>query len=186
MLILRELNLEDMEEVIKLKALCWPEELAGLSTNKLNMKLEYSFWTEWMQKADVNNDIRLLYGAFENDVMLGAAVGSFVESKNKPEDGMELNGLWVYPKHRNKGISLKLLLKLIEEFSKFGTSKVLVYNFHFAPSNAFYRHLGFNVISMEHQLKERLPVDIFACRLDALQKTLKEKLIYKLKVTFDN
>jgi hypothetical protein len=35
MIILRELKDKDVEQAIQLKALCWPEELAGMSDHKL-------------------------------------------------------------------------------------------------------------------------------------------------------
>jgi GNAT superfamily N-acetyltransferase len=41
--------------------------------------------------------------------MLGAAFSSFAETYDISENGIELNGLWVDPDHRNKGISLMLI-----------------------------------------------------------------------------
>lgn len=179
MVLIRKLTLDDMHEAMELKALCWPEELAGLSSNRLNVENEYAFWTEWMQAQDENNDIRLLYGAFENEEMLGVAFGSFVESKDKPESGMELNGLWVYPRHRGKGISLILMDKLLNEFLEAGSRQIIVYNFQHSSSNSFYRKLGFKVIDMECQMVEKLPVDIFACDMHWLKNVLKERLTIK-------
>ena len=176
MMLIRELTLQDMRQAMALKALCWPEELAGLSDNELNIEIEYDFWTRWMQTEEENNDIRLMYGVFEKEEMLGVAFGSFVESKDKPEMGMELNGLWVYPQHRGKGISLMLMDKLLEKFLNLGSRQIIIYNFHHSSSNSFYRNLGFKVIDKEYQMEERLPVDIFACHIDSLKIILKDKL----------
>ena len=40
MIIIRELRDIDMRQAIELKALCWPEELGGLSNNKINIDKE--------------------------------------------------------------------------------------------------------------------------------------------------
>ena len=56
MIIIRELLDKDMREAIQLKALCWPEELAGMSDNKLDIEEEYSFWFDWMHAGMENND----------------------------------------------------------------------------------------------------------------------------------
>ncbi len=44
MIIIRELMDKDLAQAIQLKALCWPEELAGMSDNKLDIDQEHSFW----------------------------------------------------------------------------------------------------------------------------------------------
>ncbi|MDU1413825.1 MAG: GNAT family N-acetyltransferase [Clostridium sp.] len=176
MILIRKLTLADMHEAMVLKALCWPEELAGLSDNQMNIEVEFKFWTEWMQRADENNDMRILYGAFENEKMLGVIFASFVESRDEPEAGMEINGLWVYKQHRKKGISLMLMDKVLDEFLELGSRKAIVYNFHNSSSNSYYRKLGFNVIDTEYQMRERLPVDILACDMEFMKNTLQEKL----------
>ena len=173
---IRVLKKEDMMEVMELKALCWPEELAGLSNNSLDVNEEYKFWTDWMIQADKWNDVRVLLGVFEREKMLGIAFCSFIESKDSPEEGMELNGLWVYPEQRGKGISLILLHRIAEIFLSYDCGKMIAYNFHNAPSNKFYRYLGFNVLDMEYQMAEKLPVDIFNINLKQLYETTGEKL----------
>jgi len=158
---IRPLRTEDMRRVAELKALCWPEELAGLSDCPIDTERECAFWTDWMHTARENRDVRLLYGAFEEGELLGAAFGSFVESVDAPEAGFELNGLWVFPEHRGKGISLRLIERLLREFSALGAGRMVVYNFHASPSNGYYRKWGFRVIGTERQLPEKIPVDIF-------------------------
>ena len=61
MVVIRKLTLEDMREAMELKALCWPEELAGLADHPLDVEEEFVFWTDWMQKEKENNDVRLLH-----------------------------------------------------------------------------------------------------------------------------
>ena len=90
---------------------------------------------------------------------------------------MELNGLWVYQQHRKKGISLMLMYKVLNEFLELGSRKAIVYNFHNSSSNSYYRKLGFKVIDTEYQMRERIPVDIFACDMQFLKNTLQEKLM---------
>ena len=96
MLIIRELSDSDMLQAIQLKALCWPEELAGLSDNKLDIEKEHLYWVDWMHTEVDNNDVRTLIGAFENGQLLGVAFASYAE-KEDSDCGIELNGLWVDP-----------------------------------------------------------------------------------------
>ena len=90
-----------------------------------------------MVTENENNDIRRLYGAFDKGQMLGVAFASFVEDKDHPESGFELNGLWVYPQYRGRGVSMMLLTRLLDDFETLGADKVIVYNFHHSSSNAF-------------------------------------------------
>lgn len=91
---------------MELKISCWPEELAGKAEHTLKLEEEIKFWTNWMNTASESNDIRLLLGAFEGSQLMGVALASFVDSKSAPENGIELNGLWVFPQYRGKGLSL--------------------------------------------------------------------------------
>lgn len=176
MITIRQLRYTDMAQAISLKMLCWPEELAGLSDVQPDSEREFAFWTAWMSAAQQNNDVRILYGAFDGDEMLGVAFGSFVESKDAPESGLELNGLWVYPKHRGKGVSLRLLLALLDDFYRLGAKQIVIYNFHFSSSNSFYRKFGCQVIGTEYQTEDRIPVDIFSCDIADIKKRIAESL----------
>jgi GNAT superfamily N-acetyltransferase len=177
MIKIRKLCFEDMKQAIEIKLLCWPEELNHYSESQLNFEEEFIFWTKWMEASEENNDVRLLYGAFDDNSMLGVAFGSFVESKDMPESGFELNGLWVSPGYRGQGISLKLLSTLLREFYKLGSRHIVIYNFHYAPSNSFYRKLGCQVIDTEYQLKEQVPVDIFTGNIIEVQNKINASLI---------
>jgi len=119
-----------------------------------------------MNTPDESNDLRVFIGAFEANQLLGVAAGSFVESKDSPNAGIELNGLWVYPEHRGKGISLKMILRILDIFMPLGVFRMEVYNPHHAPSNAFYVKFGGRIIRQEYQMDGILPVDIFEFKLD--------------------
>lgn len=161
-MIIRKLTHEDMREAVGLRVLCWAEETAGLTKTCPDLEAELAFFTEWMDSADDNDDVRLLLGAFEDNKMLGVVFGSFVKSKSRPQDGIELNGLWVYPDYRGRGLSFALLHELLTEFLRLGATEMIVYNYHFAPSNTFYRHLGCEVVDDEYQTADRIPTDIFS------------------------
>ena len=176
MIDIRELRYEDMAQAMELKKLCWPEELAGLSEVQMDSEREFTFWTTWMNAAQENNDVRMLYGAFNDDEMLGVAFGSFVESKHAPENGFELNGLWVYPQHRGKGVSLRLLLALLNDFYRLGARQIIIYNFHFSSSNSFYRRFGCQVVGSEFQTDDHIPVDIFSCDITGMKSRITESL----------
>jgi len=175
-MVIRQLKNEDVPKAMELKILCWTEELAGLAENDLNLEEEIKDWTEWLNTPDEYDDIRAFIGAFHADQLLGVAAGSFIESKDSPEAGIELNGLWVYPEHRGKGISLKMILHILDVFMPLGASRMEVYNPHHAPSNSFYKKFGGKVIRREYQMDGLLPVDIFEFHLPGLRAKIEETL----------
>ena len=163
---------DDIPQAMELKILCWTEELAGLADNTLQLTEEIDFWTNWVNSPDEYNDIRVFIGAFEDDELLGVAAASFVESKDAPQKGIELNGLWVFPEHRGKGISLKLILYILDVFIPLGVTRMEVYNPHHAPSNTFYKKYGGVVIRSETQMDGIMPVDIFAFEVLDLKRRI--------------
>lgn len=174
---IRKLTNEDMPLAMELKISCWTEELAGKAENTLKLENELKFWKDWMNTPDEHNDIRLLLGAFEDQELLGVAFASFVNVKDVPEDGIELNGLWVFPQHRGRGVSLKLILEILNYFIPLGVPRMEVYNPHYAPSNEFYRKFGGIVIDSEYQMDGKLPVDIFEFNAIDLKARLEKALI---------
>lgn len=171
MIIIRELQDKDMLQAMELKALCWTEEIAGMSDNKLDIDREYSFWFDWMHTGVENDDVRTLFGAFEDDQMLGVAFASFSE-KEDSMCGMELNGLWVYPNMRGRGISLMLMLKLLKYYEGLGLRDIIIYNYHNSPSNSYYRRFGAKVFKTELQMKAQIPTDIFKCDITSMKENM--------------
>lgn len=176
MIKIRELKEEDMQQAIELKILCWTEELAGKAENNLSLSNELDFWINWMHAAKENNDIRLLIGAFENDKMLGAAMGSFAEPYDISEKGIELNGFWVYPNQRNRGISLMMLKYILDFYLAKGMEKIVIYNHHYAPSNQFYRKFGAQVVRQDYQMNNKLLVDVFLSDMISMKKNIEHSL----------
>lgn len=178
MIEIRKLTEKDMQQAMELKVLCWEEELAGKAANTLTVSQELGFWIEWMNSSKENDDIRLLIGAFENDMMLGVAFSSFAEAYDISKKGIELNGLWVYPDQRNRGISLMMIAYIIDFYHGINMEKMVVYNHHYASSNQFYRKLGGQVVKQEYQMDGRLLVDVFIIDL-LLMKSKIEQLLKK-------
>jgi len=176
MIKIRQLTESDMKQAIELKVLCWTEELAGKAENTLSVSEELDSWVEWMNSAKENNDIRLLIGAFENEKMLGIAFGSFAESFDIPEKGIELNGLWVYPDQRSRGISLLMMIYILDFYLAKGMETIVVYNHHYAPSNQFYRKFGAQVSKQEYQMDGRLLVDIFLADMLSMKQNMEQSL----------
>ncbi len=173
MISIRELTEKDMQQAIELRILCWTEELAGKAENTLSTSKELEFWIDWMHTAKENNDIRLLIGAFENNKMLGVAFGSFAETYDIPEKGIELNGLWVYPDQRGRGISL-MMLKYILDF--YLMENIVIYNHHYASSNEFYRKFGAQVAKQEYQMDGRLLIDVFLADMLSMKRNVEHSL----------
>lgn len=177
MIEIKQLTETDMYKAMYLKVLCWSEELAGRSEATLSFEKELEFWMNWMHTANEHDDIRLLIGAFENGELLGVAFGSLAEIEDIKENGIELNGLWVYPKHRNRGISLMLLVNLLDYFLKLKMKQIIIYNFHYSPSNTFYRKFGSHVLREEVQMKEKVPVDVFVCDIKVMKEMMEHSLL---------
>lgn len=176
MIEIRELTEMDMEQAIQLKILCWTEELASKAENNLSPSKELEFWVDWMNTAKENNDIRLLIGAFEEGKMLGVAFSSFAEASDIPEKGIELNGLWVYPDHRNRGISLMMIDYILDFYLSKNMERIVVYNHHYSPSNGFYRKFGAKVARQEYQMAGRLLVDVFLMDMLSMKKNMEKSL----------
>jgi len=164
-----------MLQAIQLKALCWPEELAGMVDNKLDIDKEYSFWIDWMHTGIENNDVRSLLGAFENDKMLGVAFASYSE-KEDSYCGIELNGLWVYPEMRGRGISLMLMSRILNYYENLGLKEIIIYNYHNSSSNSFYGKFGAKVFKTEFQMDVQIPTDVFKCDIDTMKDYMNKSI----------
>ncbi len=176
MIKIRQLTEADMNQAIELKVLCWTEELAGKVENALSFSQELDSWIEWMNTAEENNDIRLLIGAFENEKMLGVAFSSIADSFDIPEKGIELNGLWVYPNHRSRGISLLMMIHTLDFYLAKGMETIVIYNHHYAPSNQFYLKFGAQVSKQEYQMDGRLLVDVFLADMLTMKHKMEQSL----------
>ncbi len=178
MLEIRNLTETDMKEAVELRILCWTEELAAKAENNLLPSAELKLWVDWMNSAEENNDIRLLIGAFENGILLGVAFSSFAEAYDTPQKGIELNGLWVYPEHRNKGISLKLLKYILDFYTNKDIEKIVIYNHHYSKSNSFYHKFGTKVIKQVHQMDGKLLIDVFLGDIATVKVNIEKSLIH--------
>ena len=165
-----------MIQTIQLRALCWPEELAGMSDNKLDIDKEYSFWIDWMHNGIENNDVRSLLGAFENDNLLGVVFASYSE-KEDSYYGIELNGLWVYPDMRGRGISLMLMLMILNYYENLGLKEIIIYNYHNSSSNSFYKKFGAEVFKTEFQMDEQIPTDVFKCDIVTMKYYMNKSIL---------
>ncbi|MDI6453095.1 GNAT family N-acetyltransferase [Peloplasma aerotolerans] len=175
MIEIRNLTEKDMPEVVRLKISSWQEELAGKLEHQLIFEEELSFWVHWMHHAKENNDVRTLIGAFEHNEMLGVAFASFAEEEDG-KDAFELNGLWVYPNHRGKKLSILLLKHLIDIYLPLKKTSLVVYNHHYAPSNQYYLYLGGKIFKKDLQIDGKLEVDVFIFDLEQLNQKCVEIL----------
>lgn len=172
-MIIRELYDEDLVEAVKLKGICLPEELGEFCEKDFDLNSELKFWFDWMHTGVEHNDVRVLLGAFEKNVLCGSAFASFAE-KEDSGNGFELNGLWVHPSYRRKGISLRLLIKLLNYYQILGLSEIVIYCYHNAPSNIFYQKLGAKVFRQDLQTKKRIQVDVFLADIAVMKKRIKD------------
>ncbi len=158
---IRCLKESDMKEAVKLKIQCWTEELAGEAENSLSLMKELPFWINWMNTEKQHKDIRMLIGAYEGDTMMGVAFASLAEEEDLPEKGIELNGLWVKPIYRGRGVAYSLIKVILDFYQEQGMEKIVIYNLHHSPSNGFYKKLGAKVMREDLQMDGKLRVDVF-------------------------
>lgn len=176
MIEIRNLNKEELKEAVMLKITSWSEELNGVAENHIQYDEEYKFLSDWMDSEKECNDIRTLIGIFENDSMLGCAFASFAEIYDCEENGIELNGLWVYPSARQRHLSLMMMNHILDIYMPLGMEKMIVYNHKHAPSNSYYHYLGGRVIKYDLQMGGKLEVDVFEFDLENLKHVLQSKL----------
>jgi GNAT superfamily N-acetyltransferase len=174
MISIRPLLESELRKMIELKISCWTEELAGKAKNTMSLASELEFWAKWMHTGEKNDDIRLLIGAFENNQMLGVAIGSFAETSDIPEKGIELNGLWVQQASRGRGISLLLMKHLLEYYSDM--ERIVIYNHHYAPSNDFYLKFGAKVSKQVYQMSKKLLIDVFTADISTMKSNIEVSL----------
>jgi GNAT superfamily N-acetyltransferase len=178
MIEIRQLKEREWEQAMELKIICWTEELAGKAENDLIRSEQLDFWINWMYTATDNNDIRVTLGAFENGELLGVVAGSIAEITDISEKGIECNGLYVNPKHRNRGISLRLLVYLLNYFQNFGMEQIVIYNHRYAPSNNFYRKFGVKEMRQDIQIAAGIEilVDVFIIDIEYFKEGLSKTL----------
>jgi GNAT superfamily N-acetyltransferase len=184
MIEIRLLQEEDMVDVLKMKLICWTEELNGYAKNTLSLEKEVNFWTTWMKESEKYDDDRLLIGAYEDGKLLGAGFASFAESSDIEQAGIELNGLWVQPDHRNKGISLAIIKDILDYYDRYNMKEIVIYNPKYAPSNTFYKKFGCRVKRTMTQLNGKLPVDIFYGDIRPLKYAIEKSLEKYLPISF--
>ena len=174
MIKIRQLKETEWAQAMELKIFCWTEELAGKAENDLDFSEELDFWTDWMYTATDNNDIRITCGAFDGDELVGFVAGSIAEITDIPQKGIECNGLFVNPKHRNRGISLKMLVYLLCYFQNFGMEQIVIYNHRYAPSNNFYRKFGMREMRQDIQSAAGVDilVDVFVIEIEDFKQRL--------------
>ena len=176
MVCLRELKETEFKEAMILRVRCWDEELNCKGINRLDVEEEIEDLKSWLSEAAENNDFRIVIGAFEADQLLGFASASFAENYDIEENGFELNYLFVHEDYRGQNISIQLLKSICTLFKEKNCNTLVVYNHHEAPSNAYYLHLGGNLMKQLTQGKDQLLIDVFSFDTDLLLETLTKKL----------
>lgn len=176
MIQIKDLTNEELKEAVMLKITSWSEELNGVAENQINFDEEYQFFLDWKKNEKEANDLRTLIGVFEDGHLLGCAFASLADIYDCEENGIELNGLWIYPFARNRKLSLTLIDYILNVYMPLGMEKMIVYSHRYAPSNSFYHHLGGNIIKYDLQMHGKLEVDIFEFDLEALKKNIVSKL----------
>lgn len=174
---IKQLNNEDLADALKLHHDCIYEEFDQYHiTIKKDFEYELNQLIAWANE-DVSDDIRMIYGAFDDNILVGFVGASFAEAKIY-KNAMEINYLFVNKDYRGRKIGLKLMDAVVAEFEGHKRKNVILYNWHIWKSNNFYSHIGGELIKQVIQKiggTEQL-VDIFYWKMDDLKTRLSDKL----------
>jgi GNAT superfamily N-acetyltransferase len=167
--IIRLLQSSDLPSVVAIKEGCWKRDYAGVvPANAFSASAELELLRAWL--AGPPEDLRIMYGAADNEVLVGFAGGSRADLQDS-RNGMEVNYLFVRQDYRHRGIAIRLLQALLDRFAPEGIEEVIIYNWHEVPSNQFYRHLHGEAKSQVVQEPGGIPVavDVFRWMLPDLR-----------------
>jgi GNAT superfamily N-acetyltransferase len=174
---IKQLNNEELVDALRLHHECIYEEFDQYNiTVKKDFEYELKQLVDWANEP-VQDDIRLIYGAFSDNILVGFAGASFAEAKIQ-KNAMEINYLFVNKEYRGRKIGLRLMYALVNEFSKLKRKNVILYNWHLWKSNNFYAHIGGELIKQVIQKiggTDQL-VDIFYWKMDDLKQSLDGRL----------
>jgi GNAT superfamily N-acetyltransferase len=174
---IKRLNNEELSDALRLHHECIFEEFDQYNiTVKKDFEYELKKLVGWANE-EVIDDIRIIYGAFDDNLLVGFAGASFAEPKDY-KNAMEINYLFVNKEYRGRRIGLRLMDSLVKDFIKEKRKNVILYNWHIWKSNNFYAHLGGQLLKQTIQKisGEDLLVDIFYWKMSDLQVRLEEKL----------
>lgn len=169
---LKHLYEEDMNQAITLKLDCWEEELAGKLVWPLKYQQELNFWKHWRHHEFEHNDKRTMLGYYQGRKLLATGFCSFADDVDGGHDAIEINGLWVAKDHRGQNLGSSLFYHLINQPAYGNCNHVILYNHHYAPSNAYYRKLNGVVIRQDLQCDGKMLVDVFQFEKDKLSALL--------------
>ncbi|GEM_PF-4727342 len=179
---IRPVTRNDISEMAKININSWRDDYRNIVPDKVLEELEPEEKSRSLENwlfAD-SNDIRLAYGAFLDDLMVGYITASLTEDIDSEYD-VEVNNLFVVKKYRGLGISLKLLYQIASVFSELKErqfTSLILYSWQATASNEYYRKLGGKVI--KEQIQDcggrKLAADIFAWQLEELIAVLENKL----------
>ncbi len=142
--------------------------------DSLRIESELAEFESWINEDGVQ---AMVFGAFQDDRMTGYIAVSSNSGEPAGYDG-EVNNLFVRPGCRNQGIGLALLRAGLEHLRGLGHQSVIIYNYHPSQSNAYYRHLGGEVVYRTVQCPggQETQVDVFAWEIDKFQAILHERM----------
>ena len=68
------------------------------------------------------------------------------------------------------------MLHVFQFYLPMGMERIVVYNHHYAPSNAFYRKFGAQVVRQDHQMADKLLVDVFMADIRDMKERIERSL----------
>lgn len=178
-IIIRPITRHETVEMADIKIDSWQDDYRNIVPDKVLIDLEREETAKSLEDwlfADCD-DIRLGYGGFLDNRLVGYITASLTEEVDADYDG-EVNNLFVAKKYRGQGLGLRLLLRAALEFKENQFTSLILYSWRATASNDYYRKLGGRVVKEEIQVcgGENLTADIFAWQLEELIALLENKL----------
>lgn len=143
--------------------------------DSLQVERELAEFESWISEEETQARV---FGAFDGDRMVGYIAVSRNVGEPVGYDG-EVNNLFVRPGCRNLGIGLALLRVGLEHLRSLGHRSVIIYNYHPSTSNAYYRHLGGEVVYHTLQMPDgmfEVDVDVFGWQIAEFLSILDSRL----------
>ncbi|MBU5427426.1 GNAT family N-acetyltransferase [Tissierella pigra] len=175
-MLIRKLYDEELYKAVDLLIECWNDDYRGVVlTNTIDREEKLKYLTSWINEK--YDDIRRIYGAFDGEKFAGF-VGASIAEREDSDDGVELSYLFVKREYRRRGLGIKLIKSIVDEFKVYGFRELIVYNWHEVSSNKYYLYLGGKVkkqVVQSPKGKDTL-VDVFVWNLADIIKTLNDML----------
>lgn len=172
---IEQLKEENLPEVVRINHLCQKDSYSDFLSENYFACLNFENGIRWRKEYyfQTKENEGKLYAIFANDEMI-AYLGISKADSFDSQNALEINEIFVLKKYRGKGLSIRLLKRMLADLAGF-YSNIIIYNYTESESNSFYKYLEGNIIRRDIQQPDgtEKAVDIFSWKITAFQKSKK-------------